>query len=227
MRIVFFLVFISYGYFYNIASESIKLSEKQRNEIANEVKYLITDFTSYLPEIAASSNKSIEKRKIAKRYKEKALKLFIGEGKPYPYLDINGNERMHAPVSIQITSDGKNSSMPITRYLDRLMSLPYHTVKVDSCQAIWISDYIYKQDENKWISTAYFLQPFRAYDSEGYCIFNDYTPTKITVFFEREEVFDPRTGHISTYETVRLGDISVHSDYKYPHSMIYSADAYQ
>ena len=216
IRICFIIALILSGCLYVNAYSNTELSETEKGEIEQDVQYKINDFISYLPEIAATNHKSIEQRKTAKRYKERALKLFIGEGKAYPYLDINNNERMHDPVTMQTTSRGKkNRPQPLVRYLDRLMALPYHKVEVDTCQAVRLTKDIHKIGENRWSCTAYFIQTFKAYNREGYCILNDKDPKKVTIYIDREEVYDPIKGEVKVFYIVQLGDISIYSDYNY------------
>lgn len=197
-------------------NRSIELSEDQKGEIEQAVRNKVNDFISYLPEIAATSKKSMEIRKEAKRYKALTLKLFIGEGEEYPYADARGNERMHAPVTMQTTSRGIiNKPKRLTTYLDRLMALPYYRVEVDTCQAVKLTNNIHKIGENKWACTVYYIQAFKAYNRENGIIINDKDPKKVTVYITREEVFNPKTGIVNEFYVVQLGDICIYSDYNY------------
>lgn len=197
-------------------STTVRLTAEQKGEIEQVVKNRVIDFISYLPEIAATTNKSAEKRRLAKRYKERALKLFIGQGNDYPYIDAHGNERMHDAVTMQTTSRGrKNKPKKLTTYLDRLMALPYHRVEVDTCQAVRLNNDIHKVGDNRWACTVYFVQTFKAYNREGDCVIHDRDAKKVTVYIDREKVFDAKTGKINEYYVVQLGDISIYTDYVY------------
>lgn len=204
--------------FFNIyaGNSSKELTEDQKGAIEQAVKYKVDDFISYLPDIAATSNKGVETRRLAKRYMAQALKLFIGEGQEYPYADAHGNERMHAPVTMQTTSRGiKNKPKRLTTYLNRLMALPYHRVEVEKCEAVKLCNDIHKIGENKWTCTAYFIQTFRAYNKENGCIIYDKDPKKVTVYITCDSVFNAKTGELNEFYAVQLGDISIYSDYNY------------
>ncbi len=213
---VLFAVMASFVFNMFAGNNNIVLTDDQKGEIEQEVKNKVNNFISYLPDIAATSNKSAEKRRLAKRYKERALKLFIGQGEDYPYIDVQGNKRMHSAVTMQTTSRRrKNKPKRLTTYLDRLMALPYHKVEVDTCQAVRLNNDIHKVGDNKWACTVYFIQTFKAYNREGGCVVNDKDAKKVTVYIDREEVFDPKTGKINEFYVVQLGDISIYSDYDY------------
>lgn len=87
------------------------------------------DFISYLPEIAAKSSRSMEERKLAQKYIEKALNLFVGSGEVYHYYDEQGELRMHKAVSANIiTADNAQFSKPsmfVRVFLHRLMAMRY------------------------------------------------------------------------------------------------------
>lgn len=199
-----------------LAQDEATLSEAEKEEIAQDVKNSVDDFISYLPEIAAKSGKGAEAKRKAILYKKRALKLFIGEGEKYWMKDNNGNFREYDPVTMQTTSKGvKNRPKKLTLYLDRLMALPYHTVQVDTCSAVKLTKDFHKIGENRWTCTAYFIQAFRASNAEGKLIINDKDPKKVTVYIDREEIFNPETGEVKAYFNVQLGDICIYSDYNY------------
>ena len=66
-----------------IYRNSEDLSDEERATLEQRVIEKINDFLSYLPEIAAKSNKSEEEKKLARKYIGLTLDLFIGEGKKY------------------------------------------------------------------------------------------------------------------------------------------------
>ncbi len=67
----------------------------------------IYDFLSYLPEIAAKKDKSVDEQQLAQKYISKALELFIGEGEEFEYEDQTGNKRIHEAVKMKTTSRGR------------------------------------------------------------------------------------------------------------------------
>ena len=78
----------------NIQAQSYRnsedLSDEERATLEQRVIEKINDFLSYLPEIAAKSNKSEEEKKLARKYIGLTLGLFIGGGERYPYTDNAG-----------------------------------------------------------------------------------------------------------------------------------------
>ena len=130
---------------------SVELSEDERVALEQRAIGKIYDFLSYLPEIMAKSNKSVEEKKLAKRYIEHTLNLFIGGGKEYQFIDNLGVRRWHDKVIIQNISRGKaRTPMPIDKYLERLMTMPCHKVTVDSCNAIVINKIHKTTDDQYW-----------------------------------------------------------------------------
>ena len=69
---------LCFGMFDVYAQNGYVLSADERKTIEQRVIEKIDDFLSYLPEIAAKSNKSKEEKQLALKYINKTLELFIG-----------------------------------------------------------------------------------------------------------------------------------------------------
>lgn len=190
-----------------------ELSADEMKTIEQRVLEKIEDFITYLPEIAAKKNKSEEERVLASKYISKALKLFIGEGEKYKYVDAEGREREHDPVTMQTTSRGRaNSPQPMKRYLNRLMALPYQKVEVESCKAIRIDKHLHKIGENRWAGSAVFMQVFRA-SRDGNLVVNDTDEKQVTFYVDREEWETGPNGEETIVWTIRLGDMRIANKY--------------
>ena len=83
-----------------------EITESEKATLEQRVKEQIDDFISYLPEIAGKSGKPYQEKVLAQKYIKSALELFIGKGEQYPYIDQNGNKRLHEAVKMQTTSRG-------------------------------------------------------------------------------------------------------------------------
>lgn len=152
---VFVLLFLlSLGVHAQNSHEFEKLSEDDRVVLEHKAVEKINDFLSYIPEISAKGNKSDDEKKLAKKYIGLTLGLFIGGGERYQYQDNAGIWRWHDGVKVQTIARGRaNTPKPITQYLQRLMSLPYQIVTVDSCNTIVINK-IYKLDDGQYVANA-------------------------------------------------------------------------
>ncbi|MCD8296973.1 MAG: hypothetical protein LUC88_05310, partial [Prevotella sp.] len=194
-----------------VTTHAQTLTDSDKKEIEQRIIEKVNDFVSYLPEIAAKSNKKKEERETASEYIAIALKLFIGEGEKYPYIDNAGNKRLHDEVTMQTTSRGKkNPPQPMVNYLNGLMALPYHKVKVDTCYAVRINKEIHEVGDGLYTATALFVQSFRAY-RDNRLVLNDKDPKQVTVYIKREVIND-YSGK-SVYWVIKLGDIRVTSNY--------------
>lgn len=207
MKRVFLLFAMTISCMLNMSAQS--LSQDEINTIEQRIEEKVNDFISYLPEIAAKSDKSDEEKKTAKEYIKIALKLFIGEGEDYQYVDNSGTTRRHDAVKMQTTSRGvPNKPQPMKRYLNRLMALPYTKVEVDTVHAVRIDRHLFQTGENTFTATASFLQAFRSY-RDGRLIINDKDVKQVTVYVTRViiDVF----GKSEVKWEIQLGDIKVTS----------------
>ena len=195
---------------FSMSLHAERLSDEDRATLEQHALEKINDFISYLPEIAAKSNKSYEEKQLAQKYIAKTLELFIGEGNDYEYIDAAGNRRMHPAVTMQTTSRGfANPPQPMKRYLQRLMALPYQTVEVDTCQAVRIHSHLRETGDGWYVGSASFLQVLRA-TRDGRLVVNDKDLKIVTIYVKRIHI--PETGE--DIWVVYLGDMRVRSSWK-------------
>lgn len=187
------------------------ITDKEREEIEQRIIEKINDFISYLPEIAAKSNRPMEERKLAQKYIEKTLDLFIGKGYDYMYIDQAGNKRNHDAVKMQTTSGGiPNPPRYMRSYLPRLMALKYQKVEIDTCSAVRIDKHIHDAGNGQYTATASFIQSFRGW-RDGRIVINDKDIKQVTVYIERHSVPIPEGEDI--FWVIRLGDIRITTDW--------------
>lgn len=206
------LAFVScFGMLDGYAQNGYELSAGERATIEQRVIEKIDDFLSYLPDIAAKSNKSKEEKQLALKYIDETLELFIGEGNEYQYKDQAGNWRWHEAVKMQTTSRGRISrTQPMKQYLRRLMALPYHTVEIDTCAAVRINKNLHPIGDGRYIGSAYFIQAFRA-TRDRRLVVNDRDAKQVTIYVESELVDGPTGPEIVWI--IKLGDVRVITDW--------------
>lgn len=201
------LAFLLSGQLNIQAQSSEELSDADRETIEQRVIEKINDFLSYLPEIAAKTNKSSEERTLAKKYIGLTLELFIGEGEKYEYIDNYGNRLWHDPVKMQTTSRGRaNKPKLMKNYLNALMALPYQTVEIDTCSAVRINKKLYKQADGQYTGSAVFIQAFRA-TKDGRLYIDDKDAKQVTIYVKREEIVID--DHKEFVWVIKLGDIRI------------------
>ena len=197
--------------FGTVNSQAQSLTDKEREDIEQRIVEKINDFISYLPEIAAKSSRPMEERKLAQKYIEKTLDLFIGKGYDYMYIDQAGNERMHDAVKMQTTTRGvPNTPKPMRSYLRRLMALNYQKVEIDTCSAVRIDKHIHDAGNGQYTATASFIQAFRGW-RDGRLVINDKDIKQVTVYIERKVVSTPEGDDV--FWIIRLGDIRITTDW--------------
>lgn len=188
-----------------------EITESEKATLEQRVKEQIDDFISYLPEIAGKSGKPYKEKVLAQKYIKSALELFIGKGEQYPYIDQNGNKRLHEAVKMQTTSRGvPNRPKLMKRYLPSLMNLPYQKVEVDKCSAVRINKHLYKISEGRYAATAVYLQAFRAW-RDGRLIIDDKDAKQATVYVDKKVIETPNGS--KTFWEIQLGDIRITSDW--------------
>lgn len=206
--IILFLLFITAG---GIKAQTQLMTEEEREYIEQNVIMKINDFLSYLPNIAAKSDKSAEERELAYNYIDQALELFIGKGENYEYQDQAGNWRWHDAVTMQTTSRGRaNRPQPMKRYLRRLMVLPYQHVEVDTCSAVRINKRLHHIGNGKYVGSAYFIQAFRA-TRDGKLVIDDVDAKQVTIYVEKQTINTPDGEKV--YWLIQLGDIKIKTDW--------------
>ena len=194
-----------------LGTQAQSISDNEREDIEQRIIEKINDFISYLPEIAAKSSRPMEERKLAQKYIEKALDLFIGMGYNYTYIDQAGNERIHDAVKMQTTSRGiPNPPRYMRSYLPRLMALKYQKVEIDTCSAVRIDKHIHDAGNGQYTATASFIQSFRGW-RDGKLVINDKDIKQVTVYIERKVIETPEGEDV--FWIIRLGDIRITTDW--------------
>lgn len=207
-RILFLAILLCLG---TLCTQAQTITDKEREDIEQRIIEKINDFISYLPEIAAKSSRPMEERKLAQKYIEKALDLFIGKGYDYMYIDQAGNKRHHDAVKMQTTSGGiPNPPRYMRSYLPRLMALKYQKVEIDTCSAVRIDKHIHDAGNGQYTATASFIQSFRGW-RDGRMFINDKDIKQVTVYIERKVVETPEGEDV--FWIIRLGDIRITTDW--------------
>ena len=141
--------------------------------------------------------------KVKEAYKKSALKLFIGEGKPYKSPDGQNREGVKMQVSSMKNGAETKRSITLVKYLDNLVKLPYAEVKLTKADTYRISN-IYKVG-NHDEATATIFQKFEGYSKgDMQKVYSDVTQKNIKVYILPENDFV-----LGQHWSVRLGDIEV------------------
>ena len=141
--------------------------------------------------------------KVKEAYKKSALKLFIGEGKPYKSPDGQNREGVKMQVSSMKNGAETKRSITLVKYLDNLVKLPYAEVKLTKADTYRISN-IYKVG-NHYEATATIFQKFEGYSKgDMQKVYSDVTQKNIKVYVLPENDFV-----LGQHWSVRLGDIEV------------------
>lgn len=141
--------------------------------------------------------------KVKEAYKKSALKLFIGEGKPYKSPDGQNREGVKMQVSSMKNGAETKRSITLVKYLDNLVKLPYVEVKLTKADTYRISN-IYKVG-NHYEATATIFQKFEGYSKgDMQKVYSDVTQKNIKVYILPENDFV-----LGQHWSVRLGDIEV------------------
>ena len=141
--------------------------------------------------------------KVKEAYKKSALKLFIGEGKPYKSPDGQNREGVKMQVSSMKNGAETKRSITLVKYLDNLVKLPYAEVKLTKADTYRISN-IYKVG-NHYEATATIFQKFEGYSKgDMQKVYSDVTQKNIKVYILPENDFV-----LGQHWSVRLGDIEV------------------
>lgn len=141
--------------------------------------------------------------KVKAVYKTSALKLFIGEGKPYTSPD--GEKRKGVQMQVSSMRSGKETKqyVSLVRYLDNLIKLPYAEVKLTKADTYRISN-IYKVGDH-YEATATIFQKFEGFmGKEMQKTYSDVTQKNIKIYIMPENDFV-----LGQHWSVRLGDIEV------------------
>lgn len=141
--------------------------------------------------------------KVKSVYKKSALKLFIGEGKPYTSPD--GQKREGVLMQVSSIKGGKEvkRNTLLTTYLDNLIKLPYSEVRLTKADTYRISN-IYKVGDH-YEATATIFQRFEGFIGKDMRkVYRDVTQKNIKIYILPENDFV-----LGQHWSIKLGDIEV------------------
>lgn len=203
-----------------------QLTEEEKKQYKQRIEDVVNDFNGRVSEIWRRPNKvesqNLEKFRAAKEVEiNAALKLFIGDGKPYVeevigerwngYEYVESIEKVNHRAVIMETSSVNNSKITkqtIESYLRKAAKAVGSRIEVSACDAYFASD-LKEVSSGRYEATVAFVQDYFRYDKEGRKVYADRTTKTIRVYLIREirvgeEVFIVQLGDIRVVETVRI-----------------------
>ena len=181
------------------------ISSFDREVIEQRILEKVNDFFSYLPEISGKGNGSKKDRALGKKYVDRTLKLFLGDGKIFEYIDQNGQKREDF-VKITISSRKNVKTLSVEKYLKRLLKAPYEKISFDKCNAIRIDEEPVVVDSIKYLAIASVVL-IQSDSISNMLYVNDDGAKKIKVFVQRKVVITPKGEDI--FWIAKLGDIFI------------------
>lgn len=184
-------------------TSSDEITEEDKMQLQVKVKHKIDDFLSYLTQIGSKHVSDSRKSAAVSG----ALDLFIGKGYKYYYEDEWGNQKEHAPVTMQTTNKYGRvyPPKPMTLYLDNMRSLGYKEVTIESAAAVRVDEITSTGIGNQYKAVAYYYQKFVGVMGDGRTYF-DYTQKKVSIYIEKVQIPTP-DGTMTSWR-VQLGDVS-------------------
>ena len=203
-----------------------QLTEEEKAQYKQRIEDVVNDFNGRVSEIWRRPNKvesqNMEKFRAAKEVEiNAALKLFIGDGKPYVeeviverwngYEYVESIEKVNHRAVVMETSSVNNSKITkqtIESYLRKAAKAVGSRIEVSACDAYFASD-LKEVSPGRYEATVAFVQDFFRYDQEGRKVYADRTTKTIRVYLTKqrrsgEEVFIVELGDIRVVETVRI-----------------------
>lgn len=191
------------------------IEAEELDMVQDRIKEIVKDFQRWLQDLAGRGNLS-HKEKMA--VYDRAIKLFIGEGKPYkipvpsPY---GGFEEKTFPAvkmgTINSKFSGERHQTPMKDYLMGLINksedpnYKYKQIVIEAAAAVRVDNFS-KVGEGRYTATAHILQHFVGYrDNELRFFYEDYTAKRIKIFINRIELVTPEG--IEHYWEIQLGDV--------------------
>lgn len=202
-RIVFLIGLLVAGQMCWAQSSAEELSQEDKEQLVEKVKQKLDDFLSYLSQIGS--------KEVNDTYKDEAVKgaldLFIGKGYKYIYEDEWGNQKEHAPVTMQTTNKYGRvyQPKPMTTYLDNMRKLRYKKVQIERAAAVRVDAITPTGNGNQYKAVAYYYQKFVGVMGDGKTYF-DHTQKKVTIHIERVQIPTP-DGTMTSWR-VQLGDVA-------------------
>lgn len=190
-----------------------ELTDNQKKMFQERVKQKVEEFQHALSNIVDNSLR----HDIRKENVTNLFNLFIGEGNPYDYYDVELDERVYSTgVKMQTSSIYKtnNQSQKLKRYIYKLYNpetgkseMSYTKIVIESASAVRV-DNIEKVGDH-YECVAYFSQKFIGY-KDGKVWYSDLTGKKIRCYIMHidlptgKRIFDAKLGDIYVLSTQRL-----------------------
>lgn len=180
------------------------LSQEDNEALTERIKEKLDDFQDELKIVVGGKEKSTKQAAVTT-----ALKLFIGGGNRYQYLDNSGIERWHRAVQMQTSSRRRGIvQQSMKSYLNALTLMQgyrYDKVTIDQADAVRV-DNIKPAGNGKYVAIATICQKFCAY-KDGKPVIIDYDVKTVKVYIDKNEYITP-DGNVVIWEA-KLGDFKV------------------
>lgn len=181
------------------------ISSFDREIIEQRILEKVNDFFAYIPEIAGKGTGAKEEKQLGKKYIDRALDLFLGEGKTFKYIDENGVVKRHT-VIISVNKSDNVKTLSLKKYLTKLLTAPNEKISFDKCTAIRIEEEPVIVDSIKYLAVASVILVQN--DSiNGKLYINDKEAKRIKAYVQRKVVMTPNGEDI--FWIAKLGDISI------------------
>lgn len=197
VRLSLCLLFLIAGAF-SLPAQIHELSLDDQREFQERVGQMLDIFQKRLSLIANKGRANNLKR----NYINQTLTMFIGNGEAYT--DPYGNPKPAATMEISSLKTNQKRRLPIKRYLNNLLHLPYSQVDITQAETYHVSDL--KQEGDHYVATATIFQEFVGYrmiDGRRVPAYRDVTKKVITIYLMMEEDINGRRW------VVRFGNVSV------------------
>ena len=179
------------------------LTEKDKKELQERVKYKVEEFQTYLADIVNTKLSDTQRRSSIKS----SLALFIGKGEAYSIENEYGEKERRNPVRMQISNvlTQKTRWLRMTKYLNNQYNNihRYGSVEIQAADVVRV-DNIYKVGDGRYQAVAYFCQRYAAKSKDGIFVYPpEITSKKVIVYVNAIET------PVGTVWDAKLGDVYV------------------
>lgn len=182
-----------------LMAQTNDLSLDDQREFQERVGQMLDIFQKRLSLIA---NKDRANTNLKRNYIKQTLSMFIGNGEAYT--DPYGNQRPAVTMEISSLRSKQKRRLPVKRYLNNLLHLPYSQVDINQAETYHITDW--KQVDDQYVATATIFQEFVGYrmiDGRRVPAYRDITKKVITIYLIMEEDITGKKW------VIRFGNVSV------------------
>ena len=194
-----------------VKAQTVKLTEEEKAAFGERIKIMLDGFLLDLSTIASKSPQYT--REIKQRIIKNNLKNFLGEGEYFTvgedkkieyYRDAKGKIQIAPYMQVTSVRSSKPNNIPIRRYLNNLMQLPYNKVTIENADTYYMSD-LYPVGDDRYEATFTYFQYFRGEYGDG-CRYEDVTVKTVQVIVimkvvEGDRMYVVRFGNILANET--------------------------